>query len=409
MNQKYLKFPSESIAKSFEFLPVNFRDCFWESIELESKEFIKFALETTLDYEADLAIGASKYARNEERCGYRNGYRRRKTIYTSVVGGIDEFKFPKVKGTVFKSKILQPHKRRTTKFDYSILNLYVKGSTCRRIRDSYKRIFGTQFSHNMVSEILQKLQEKLDSWRKRRIDKEYYGLVIDGVWLHLKTTPKFIREMGKKTTKGVILTAMGIRENGEKEILGFKLCYSESEANWAGLLQDLCDRGFSLAADGLIVHDEAEGIKSSIDLVFPYHKKQSCIFHFIAGTTEHVKHKRTAKQIKTEISEVYEHSSNQKQAMKNMKRVMQKWRYSEPKLIRYIQKRFLATLTYYEFPKHWHNTFKTTNYLERTFREINRKLDDVGIFPNFYSAERIVFLEILELNYKETGEKPFYA
>ena len=106
----------------------------------------------------------------------------------------------------------------------------------------------------------------------------------------------------------------------------------------------------------------------------------------------------------------YKQSKNQNQAIKNIKKFIKKWYYKEPKLIKYINKHFYNTIRYLEYEdKEWQAKIKTTNYLERTFREIGRKIKDVGVFPNIYSAERIVFLQIMELNYKFTGEVPFYV
>lgn len=409
MNNKYLKFPSVSIAQAFKDLPQDFKDCFWDAFENEAKNFIKEALEICLDYEAEDIIGAKKYERSIRRQGERNGYRIRKVLHTAIFGKIKDFKVPRVKGVIYKSNILEPYKRRTSKFDKGILTFYVTGQSTRRIRDAFSRVFGNTFSHTTVSEILKKLEEKLNIWRKRRIDKRYYALILDGIWLNVRTVPKYIKKLEKNTTKGVILTAMGITENGEKEIIGFKFAHSEKEEIWEGLLLDLVERGLQIAEDGIIVRDDCPGLKSAIDLTFPYIKQQYCLFHFIAGSINHLKHIKYAKEIKKDLSSIYELSKNQKTAIKLLRNICYKWKDKEPNLIKYIDNHFYQTITYLQYPEHWHSAIKTTNYLERAFRQINRKIYDVGVFPNFCSAERIFFLEILELNYKLTKEKPFYV
>lgn len=409
MNKKYLKFPSTSITQGYELLPQDFKDCFWTDLELKTKEFMKYALELGLEYEIDEVLGARRYERNEKRLGVRNGYRTRKVIWTSLFGKITDFSVPRAKGVIFKSRILQPYKRRTTKFDEGVLTFYVTGQSTRRIRDAFRRVFGNNFSHSTVSTILQKLQEKLNIWRQKRIDKKYYALVLDGVWLNVRTTPKYIKKLDKKTTKGVILTAMGITEEGKKEIVGFKFAYSEKTELWEGLLLDLVNRGLQLKENGIIVRDDCPGLKAAIDLVFPYIKQQHCVFHFISGSLSHLKHIKHAKEVKKDLSLVYKLSKNKKTAIKLIKNFYVKWRYIEPKLIKYINKHFSETIVYLEYPVNFHSAIKTTNYLERSFKQINRKIYDVGIFPNFYSCERIFFLEVLELNYKLTKEKPFYV
>lgn len=409
MNQKYLRFPAVSIAKALDSMPDEFYTNFWDSFEQNIKDFAKDSFEAFLDCEADEVIGAKKYARSSERKGYKNGYRPRKILRTSLFGDIRNFKVPRVVGVMYKSKVLVPYQQRTTKFDYGILNFYVNGQTTRRLRDSFGNTFGSDFSHNTVSVILQKLKEKLDAWRCRKLTGEYVALVIDGVWIHLKTERNRLQKSLKDSTKGVILAVMGIKADGTKELLGFRFAASEATQYWEGLLLDLTERGLNLTKDALIIHDGAQGIKSAVDLMFPYHQQQLCVFHFIAGSAKYSKSKANGKQIKKDMSMVYKLSKNTKTASEYMREVCKKWLHTEPRVVRYISRNFNSTLTYLKYPKEQHAMLKTTNYLERSFRQIGRKLKDVCVFPNFYSAERIFFLEVLELNAKETGEKPFYA
>lgn len=406
---KSLELPKASIAEGFRKLPEDFLDCFWSDMKFRARDFLKNTLELTLNYEAELAIGAGKYQRAKERKGYRNGTRNRKVLYTDVFGKIKNFSIPRVEGVVFKSKVLQPYKRRTSDFETAILNFYVRGQSTRRLRDSFKAMFGTDFSHNMVSEILQKLQAKLESWRRRTLEKEYIALVVDGVWLNLRTVPQFIKKGLKNGTKGVVLAVMGIRENGDKEIVGFKIARSESEAEYSGLFLDLIDRGLKLKRNGLIIHDGFPGLEASIALNFPYHKKQLCVFHFIASTITKIRHQKYSKKIKKDLSDIYRLSLKQKQAVSALKKFCLKWRNIEPILIKYVNNIFSRTLTYLDYEPEYHRMFKTTNYLERSFKQIKRKIRDIGVFPNMRSAERIFFLEVLHLNFGFTGEKPFYA
>jgi transposase-like protein len=408
-NNKYLDSFKSSIAQGFRNLPQDFQDCFWSDVELRVKELIKDLLETALEYEVETIIGTKKYSRSSLKKCYRNGFRTRKKVLTSL-GAIENLKKPRIRDIIYESKILGNYQRYCTKFDKAIFNFYLKGMSCRRIRDTFERVFNTYFSHNQVSEMLKKLQEKLDIWRKQNINDIYDALIMDGIWINVKTLPKLIRKTMKKLTKGVILAVMGLKKDGTKKIVGFKLCNSESQSNWEGLLNDLASRGLKLNENAILVHDGCEGLISAIDFVFPYAKTQHCVFHFIKGTIQHIDNKNNYNKVKKDLSAVYKQSKNQNQAIKNIKKFIKKWYYKEPKLIKYINKHFYNTIRYLEYEdKEWQAKIKTTNYLERTFREIGRKIKDVGVFPNIYSAERIVFLQIMELNYKFTGEVPFYV
>lgn len=137
--------------------------------------------------------------------------------------------------------------------------------SCRRIRDIFELLFNTYFSHNQVSEMLKKLQEKLDLWRKQKINETYDALIIDGIWINVRTLPKIIAKTMKKTTKGVILAVMGIKQDGTKKIIGFKLCNSESQSNWEGLLNDLAERGLKLDSFVFIVDIALDLVNHSVD------------------------------------------------------------------------------------------------------------------------------------------------
>ena len=197
----YLYSLKSSIAQGFRNFPQDFQDCFWSDVEFRVKEIIKELLETALNYEVDMVIGCEKYERSSLKKGYRNGYRVRKKVLTTL-GAIENFKKPRIKGIIYESKILAGYQRRCKNFDKAILTYYVKGTSCRRIRDIFARIFKTSFSHNQISEILKKLEDKLNEWREQEINETYDALIIDGIWINIRTLPKIIRKTMKKLTKG---------------------------------------------------------------------------------------------------------------------------------------------------------------------------------------------------------------
>jgi len=293
--------------------------------------------------------------------------------------------------------------------------MYVTQPSTRGIKRIVKQLFGSSVSHTTISTVLQKTQEKLNEWRKKKLTKVYEALVLDGLYIRLRTIPGTFKKppvYGRNTARdsqAVILAVMGITEKGVKEIVGFKICRSESESDWFGLLNDLLERGLKLKPDGVIVSDGMKSIASAVDSLFTYHKKQLCTFHFIHGVSECIKNDlKTRKEAQQDLSMIYDSSANAKTAEKMFHNLINVWKHKNPAFARYVRANFPATLTYFSFPPEKHEAYRTTNYLERTFKEFNRKTYDVGVFPNLYSAERIVFLLILERNLANTGENPFY-
>ena len=409
-----LDFAQVSVAEKYRVLPEDFKDCFWTDAELRFKEYKKTFLESCLEAEAESIAKASWHEKTKDRVAYRNGYRVRKSLKTHGLGDITDFRVPRLRGVLYESKILVKYQRRSIKFDYDLMKLYVTQTSTRGIKRIVKQLFGTSISPTTVSAALHKVQEKLNEWRKRTLTKEYEALLLDGLYINLRTIPKAIKNVIKyskskrRDTQGVILAVMGITAEGAKEIIGFNICQSESEANWYGIINDLLNRGLNLKQDGVIIHDGLRAIASVVDSLFTYHKKQLCVFHFIQGIAEYSRNREERKEAQQGLSQIYDLSPNARTAEKLFWSYIGTWRQRNPSIARYVRAHFTATLTYFFFPTEKHEAYRTTNYLERTFKEFNRKTYDIGVFPNVQSAERIVFLLVLERNMATTGENPFY-
>lgn len=407
-----LKVGNRSISDIKDFVPQEFYEDFWSDTELKMKEYIKEILQTALAYEASEHVNRGWYERGGDNIIYRNGTRKRKSLITHFFGEITDFKIPRFRNAIFESKILVRYSRRTREFENAILTMYINGQSCRRVKRTLKKLFKLDLSAASISAVLQTAQNKLDQWRKNRIDRTYSALLLDGVHINLRVGLKSLKQRKntkEKPTSGVVIVAMGIRSDGAKEILGFKIAAGESKDECYGLLMDLYERGMRLEAGAPIIHDGSAGLSVGATEVFPYNPHQLCVFHFIQGINKHASSKESAEKIQKEVSAIYNIYLRQKDAIQAFEKLTKRLWETEPSVSIYIKDHYILTLTYLNYQRSLHEAFKTTNYLERKFREINRKLFDVGVFPNLRSAERIIFLQIIELNAKETGELPFYG
>jgi len=407
-----LKPSNRSISETKDFIPQDFYDDFWSDTELKMKELLRETLQTALQCEAGEHVKREWYERGGENIIYRNGTRVRKSLISHLFGEIRDFEIPRFRNAIFSSKILVRYARRTREFENAVLTMYINGQSCRRVKKTLKKLFGLDLSAASISAILQAAQNKLDEWRRKRIDREYSALLLDGVHINLRVGLKSLkpRKNAKKdSTSGVIITVMGIRKDGAKEILGFKICSGESRDECYGLLMDLYNRGFRLEPGAPVIHDGSEGLAVAATEVFPFNPHQLCVFHFIQGINEYASSKEQSDKIQKELSAIYSMYIEQKDAVRAFEKLVKRLWKVNLEAAAYINRHFILTLTYLTYDRSLHESFKTTNYLERTFREINRKIYDVGVFPNLRSAERIFFLQVIELNSKETGELPYYA
>jgi transposase-like protein len=407
-----LKPSNRSISENKDFIPQDFYDIFWSDTELKMKELLRETLQTALSREAGEYVKREWYERGGENIIYRNGTRKRKSLISHLFGAIQDFEIPRFRNAIFQSKILVRYCRRTREFENAVLTMYINGQSCRRVKKTLKKLFRLDLSAASISAILQAAQNKLDEWRKKPIDREYKALLLDGVHINLRVGLKALKpraNMKENTSSGVVIVVMGIRKDGSKEILSFKICAGESKDECNAILTDLYNRGLRLEPGAPIIHDGSEGLSAGATEAFPFNPHQLCVFHFIQGIKKLADNDEQAEKIQQELSEIYKLHIKQKDAVRAFENMVKRLWKVNLKIACYINRHFILTLTYLTYERSLHESFKTTNYLERSFREINRKVYDVGVFPNLRSAERIIFLQIIELNSKETGELAYYA
>jgi len=389
--------PTRSISKALkdfqpEFFGDNFAEEFWNEVQNKIKKDIKKMLELTFDFEAELII-KNGVASNPEKKIYRNGYYPRKEIITPF-GPINNVKRPKLRNASFASKILPPHQRMTNEFTSKILNIYSYGKTSKKLADLLEDLYDVNISKSTISNKLKKLEKELSEYRNKKIKDIYKVLILDGIWMGIKT---FSTIKNKKTSKSVMLAVMGIKEDNTKEIIGFRVGRSESMENWYGLLQDLTDRGLKLKKEGIVIYDGAKGLHSAVDMFFPYQTKQLCVFHFIKGIKQYVDGKSKAKKFSIEVSKIYKNARSKKEIIKKMREFILKHK-KEKRLLKYIERNFEKTTSYFNYKDSEWKTLKTTNLLERAFRETRKLIRNTVVFQNIASSERLLFISVKQLN-----------
>jgi putative transposase len=365
---------------------------FWTEIDKEVQMVIKGLLEGCAEKRFREQIGLAKYERGDNRPDYRNGYRYR-GLQTGRFGYIENVKIPRGRNGKYEYKIFRRYHRRSTDCDEAIFTYYLLGHSTRDISKTFTKVFRDTLSHSAVSHVLKQLDRYLYQYRQEIIQDTYKMLVMDGLWLHVKTPSKL-------TTKAVVLVVMGIKEDGSKRILGYKCSSGESLYAWEGLINDLYKRGLRADQNTIIIHDGSPGLQQAIDAVFPYADKQLCVFHHISGINRYLKHESHRDAILKDAKRIY-HPHQLHAINLRYYAFLKKWLPLEPSAVAYFRKHFSQTLTYLKYPKRFWPYIKTTNHIERSFREMNRKVYDVCVFPSAQSCERLLYLWIANFNYEQ--------
>ncbi|AQT67843.1 Transposase [Anaerohalosphaera lusitana] len=333
---------------------------------------VEQTLNNMLDAEADQLCNAKRYERTSERVNSRAGHYKR-NLHTR--SGEVKVKMPKLRRAKFESAIIERYRRREASVEEALMEMYLAGVSVRRVEDITEALWGMRVSAGTVSDLNQKMYERIDEWRNRRIEGEYPYVYLDGICLK--------RSWGGEVRNVSVLVAIGVGKDGYRDILGVVEGGKEDRDGWSGFLRSLKQRG--LKGVQLVVSDKCLGLVESLGEFFPDARWQRCTVHFYRnvfsvvprGKMQEVSAMLKAIHAQEDLAEAKKkaHAVADKLDGMKLRRAAQR-----------VREGAQETLSYYHFPrKHWRQ-IRTNNPLERIMREIRRRSRVVGCFPDGNSA-----------------------
>ena len=333
---------------------------------------VEDTLNQMLDAEAEALVGAARYERNAERADYRSGSYSRK-LHTKA--GEVNLKMPKLRKQRFETAIIERYQRRESSVEEAMMEMYLAGVSVRRVEDITKALWGTRVSPGTISKLNKKIYKHIEVWRNTSIEGEYPYVYLDGVVLK--------RSWGGEVKNVSVLVAIGVGDDGYRKVLGVVEGAKEDKAGWSGFLRHLKERG--LKGVRIVISDACLGLIESIGDFYPEAAWQRCIVHFYRNVFSYVprgKVKEVARMLKAI------HASEDKESAKEKARAVSA-KLEDMRLgsaAEMLDKSVEETLSYYDFPpEHWRR-IRTNNPLERIIREIRRRTQVVGAFPDGNSA-----------------------
>lgn len=360
-------------------------------------ELVRSTVEDTLnkmlDEEANQHCNAKKYERSSERVDTRAGFYSRNL---DTKAGRMEIKMPKLRQGKFETAIIERYRRRESSVEEALIEMYLAGVSVRRVEDITEALWGTKVSPSTVSKLNKRVYGHIENWRNRPLKDRIPYVYLDGMVLK--------RSWAGHVENVSILIAIGVDEDGYRQVLGVKEGAKEDKKGWYEFLKHLKSRGL----DGVrvITSDACIGLVESVTEIFPNAKWQRCVVHFYRNVFTMVpnrKMKEVAKMLKAI------HASEDGQAAKEKsQQIAQK--LEEMKLkeaAKFITESIHNTLTYYEFPsEHW-TRLRTNNPLERIIREIRRRTRVVGAFPDGQSALMMCGARLRHISSTKWGVKRY--
>src|SRR5512135_2338465 len=370
----------------------------------QARNRLKELLEDRMDEELELHLGRSKYERREEGDAedYRNGSYLRHLL--TEIGDLI-LRIPRSRKG-FVSKVLEAYQRRSRSVDQLIMACFVLGMSTRKVATALLSLLGERVSASTVSAVAKKLDKAVKRYHERKVWDEYRFLFFDGVVLKQKGAAK--------VQKKIILCVYGISWEGKKEMIDFLLAASESQSAWEGFLRDLYGRGLEGKRCELITTDGGNGLRNALEVVYPRIARQHCWAHKTRNVLDKVK-RADQEKVKKDLHRI-SHGKNRRAATQAYWSFCQKYRKVYPGAVRSLESEIEHLLSFYQVKLSakerqglgakdlqraqmalWRK-IRTTNLIERAFREVKRRTRPMGVFVNRNSMERILYAVFFHYN-----------
>jgi transposase-like protein len=344
---------------------------------------VELVLQALIDAEAAEVIGAERYERAESRTAWRNGSRDR--LLTTKAGDVG-LKIPKLRKGSFFPSILERRRRVDRALFAVVMEAYVHGVSTRKVDDLVQALGASSgISKSEVSRICAGLDEEMAAFRARPLGHvEFPYVFCDATYLKGRIRSQVVSR--------AVVVATGITASGEREVLGLAVGDSEDKTFWCDLLRSLRSRG--LAGVRLVVSDHHLGLKEAIAEVMIGAGWQRCRVHMMRNLLAKVP--RTSTEMVAAAVRTIFAQPDAAAVAEQFERVATMLEAQFPEVAASLRDAREDLLAFSTFPlEHWRKVW-STNPLERLHREIKRRCDVVGVFPNDAAIDRLVTAVIVE-------------
>lgn len=351
-----------------------------------AKDIFRILFNQVMEKERTEYIQAENYERCEERKTQRNGYYDRDFI--TRIGSLN-LRVPRTRDGVFSPSLFEKYQRHEKALITTMMEMVICGVSTRNVTKAVEALCGETVSKSFVSSILKQLDPIVEEWRNRSLkDKSYKFLMVDVLYLK-------IRENNRVVSRSCHI-AIGISDEGTREIIGLMLSDSESTDTWAQFFEYLKKRG--LGAPKYIISDAHAGLVQAIRQCFIGSTWQRCQAHFIRNIFDKLP-KKIDRQVQDDLKAIF-HMTNVSSA-RELKNLFLKKYESNPKLkdaCKILDEGFEDAIQVLNLPENIQRRVRTTNCIERLNEEIRRRERVIRIFPNRESAIRLIGALLIDKN-----------
>ncbi len=318
----------------------------------------------------------------EEREGQRNGYY--ESDMGTRYGKIDDLRVPRDRSNEFQTALFEPYQRNIG-IDDLVVSMYSKGISTRKMAEILEELFHNKYSKSTISRITEITVPEISKWRSRPLEKRYIAIFMDAVFFSLRR---------ETVQKECVIFAMGIRESGNYEILGFYMNPVENHIAYRNVLMDLHERGVEEPL--LFIADGLPGIEEEIRQLYPRADFQLCTIHASRNLESHVR-VQDRNEIDSDLKGIFL-SRTREEALNQFNEFKNKWSSKYPKPVYNMEKNLGTLLKYHDYPESIRRSIHSTNLIERMNKEIRRRIKIIDSLPSEESAMKIIYLRSAEIN-----------
>src|SRR5215211_344640 len=359
------------------------------------RESVRALSQALMELEVEEHIGAGLHERSPERTGQRNGYRQRS--WDTRVGTV-ELSVPRVRDGSYFPSLLEPRRKAERALSAVVQEAYVRGVSTRKVDELVQALGMNGISKSQVSRLCEELDEEVERFRGRPLEGSYPYVWLDATYLKA-------RQDGQLVSTAVVI-AIGLNaQSGQREVLGLDVGPSEDGAFWLSFLRSLAARG--LSGVRLVTSDAHQGLKGAVEAVLQGAGWQRCRVHFMRNALSTVP-KATQQMVGATVRTVFA-QPDAKSAREQWRRVSNGFQHRFPRLSELMEEAEEDILSYAAFPgEHWQKIW-SNNPLERLNKEVKRRTNVVGIFPNEAAVIRLVGSVLLEQHEEWQVSKRYFS
>ncbi len=338
-------------------------------------------------------LRAKPYERTDDRTAYRNGVRERQL--TTRVGKLT-LKVPRHRNGQFSTELFSRYQRSEQALVLAMMEMVVNGVSTRKVERITEELCGETFSRSTISNLCKNLDPIVHEFKTRPLKDHYPFILVDAIYLK-------VRENDRVKSRGLLI-AVGINENGNREIIGFEIANTENESSWGDFFVSLKERG--LKNVHLITSDNHKGLVKAVRRHFQGATWQRCQTHFSKNILDATP-KSLQPEVKEELRKLYD-AVDIDSARSVKDQIISKYEDRAPRAMTLLDEAFdditaVLTLTF-----KYRKKLRTTNMVERLNQEIRRRERVIRIFPNEASVIRLMGALLIELDEKwQSGRRCF--